>query len=59
METIERARAIAEARLPGTYDFASPVERIKAIDQAMRQYFGADNWVAVRNKLFPGLRHTA
>ena len=40
----------------GTYDFASSVGMLKAIDLAMRQYFGADDWLAIRRKLFPGLR---
>jgi hypothetical protein len=39
-----------------TYDFADPVAMIKAIDQAMRHYFAAENRVQVRNKQFPGLR---
>ena len=40
----------------GTYDFASPVGVLKAMDLAMRQYFGADNWLAIRRKFIPGLR---
>ena len=40
----------------GTYDLASSVGVLKAIDLAMRQYFGAANWLAIRRKLFPGLR---
>ena len=40
----------------GTHDFASPVEVLEAMDLAMRQYFGADDWLAIRRKLFPGLR---
>jgi hypothetical protein len=39
-----------------TYDFANPIEWVKAIDRAMRHYFGGDNWLAVRNRGFPGLR---
>jgi hypothetical protein len=42
--------------LIGTYDFGSSVEQVKAIDQAMRYYFNADHWLAIRNRLFPGLR---
>jgi hypothetical protein len=40
----------------GTYDFAGPVELVKAIDLAMRNYFGAEHWLATRNRLLPGLR---
>lgn len=40
----------------GSYDFAGPAERMKAIDLAMRQYFGTDNWLTTRNKRFPGLQ---
>lgn len=39
-----------------TYDFADPVEMVKAIDLAMRQYFGAADWPSIRNKLLPGLQ---
>lgn len=40
----------------GTWDFASSVEMLTAIDLTMRQCFGAGNWLPVRRKLFPGLR---
>jgi hypothetical protein len=43
-------------RLVDTYDFRSSVEQVKAIDRAMRHYFDADHWLAIRNRLFPGLR---
>jgi hypothetical protein len=49
------AEALTESLL-GTYDFRSSVEQVKAIDRAMRHYFNADHWLAVRNRLFPGLR---
>ncbi len=39
-----------------TYDFANSVMVMKAIDVALRQYFGAEDWLSVRNRLFPGLR---
>jgi hypothetical protein len=39
-----------------TYDFANPVLVMKAVDLALRQYFGAKDWLTVRNRLFPGLR---
>ena len=45
-----------EAGPPGTYDLAGPVERVKAIDHALRHYFDTDNWLAARERLFPGLR---
>lgn len=40
----------------GTYDSASPVEVLRAVDLAMSRYFGADDWLTIRNRLFPGLR---
>ena len=49
------AEALRES-LVGTYDFRSSVEQVKAIDRAMRYYFNADHWLAIRNRLFPGLR---
>ena len=49
------AEALRES-LVGTYDFRSSVEQVKAIDRALRHYFNADHWLAVRNRLFPGLR---
>ena len=39
-----------------TYDFANPVMVMKAVDVALRQYFGAEDWLTVRKRLFPGLR---
>ncbi len=39
-----------------TYDFANSVLVMKAVDMALRQYFGVEDWLTVRNKLFPGLR---
>jgi hypothetical protein len=56
---MENAACTAEALiegLVGTYDSRSSVEQVKAIDQALRHYFNADHWLAVRNRLFPGLR---
>jgi hypothetical protein len=49
------AEALTEG-LVGTYDSRSSVEQVKAIDQALRHYFNADHWLAIRNRLFPGLR---
>ena len=39
----------------GTYDLAGAVERVKAVDDALKHYYGADNWLAVRQKLQPGI----
>jgi len=39
-----------------SYDFAGPVEMVKAIDLAMREYFGATDWPSIRNSLLPGLQ---
>ena len=44
------------AKSAGTYDLSNPIDLVTAIDLAMRHYFGADHWVAIRNRLFPGLR---
>jgi hypothetical protein len=55
---MENTECTAEAltdRLVDTYDFRSSVEQVKAIDQALRHYFNADHWLAIRNRLFPGL----
>lgn len=41
-----------------TYDFASPVERVKAIDLAMKHYFGTRDWPVAKAREFPGLRST-
>jgi hypothetical protein len=38
------AGAVA-ASLAGTYDFGSSIAQVKAIDQAMRNYFGTDHWL--------------
>jgi len=39
-----------------TYDFANSAMVMKAVDVALRQYFGAEDWLTVRKRLFPGLR---
>ena len=39
----------------GTYDLASAVNRVKAIDEALKHYYGAENWLAARRKLQPGI----
>ncbi len=39
----------------GTYDLAGTVDRVKAVDEALKHYYGAENWLAVRQKLQPGI----
>ncbi len=39
----------------GTYDFAKPTDVVREIDRGMRVYFGAEDWLAIRRKLFPEL----
>ena len=39
----------------GTYDLAGPVDSVKAVDEALKHYYGAENWLAVRQKLQPGI----
>ena len=39
-----------------TYDFASPVEKVEAIDLTLRHYFGTKEWSAMRSRRFPGLQ---
>jgi hypothetical protein len=56
MNYIVRTAGAVAASLAGTYDFGSSVAQVKAIDQAMRNYFGTDHWLVTRNRLFPGLR---
>jgi hypothetical protein len=56
MENTVYTPEVLTASLTGTYDFGSSVEQVKAIDRAMRHYFNADHWLAIRNRLFPGLR---
>ena len=38
-----------------TYDRTSAVDRVKATDEALRHYYGAENWLTVRRKLQPGI----
>ncbi len=42
--------------IPGSWDEARPGEQMQAIDLAMRDYFGADDWLKARDKQYPGLR---
>ena len=51
-----RAMGAVGVEPEGSYDFADPVRLLKAIDLAMRQYFGAEHWLPTRNRLFPALR---
>ena len=39
-----------------TYDFVTAVEKVRAIDEALKRYYGAENWIAVRRKLQPGIK---
>ncbi len=42
----------------GTYDLANAVDRVKAIDEALKYYYGTENWLAVRRESQPGVdRH--
>ena len=36
-------------------DSATPAEQMRVIDEAMRYYFGAKDWVRERNQVLPGL----
>ncbi len=57
MNRNDPTKDMLNVKLAGTFDSASPVEVLKAVDLAMRQYFDANDWLTVRNRLFPGLRH--
>lgn len=52
----ERVTNIPRVDHVDTYDLADSVLVMRAVDLALRQYFGAEDWLMVRNKLFPGLR---
>ena len=39
----------------GTYDLSSPGRRLRAMDLAMRQYFGSADWRAARDGGLPGI----
>jgi hypothetical protein len=56
MENDRRATGPVGLEFAATYDFASRVEMVRAIDLAMRKYFDAADWLALRDRLFPGLR---
>jgi hypothetical protein len=56
MENDRRATGATSLEFVGTYDFASPVEKVRAFNLAMRLYFDAADWLALRNQLSPGLR---
>jgi hypothetical protein len=53
MESCIDTTEMLEGKAIGTYDFAGPVELVKAIDRAMRRYFGADDWLAIRGRVIP------
>ena len=39
----------------GTYDLANAVDRVKAINEALKHYYGTGNWLAERQKVQPGI----
>ena len=39
-----------------TYDIANSVMEMRAVDLALRRFFGEGDWLTGRNRLFPGLR---
>ena len=56
MVTGENVRKMPRPEHDDTYDFANSAVVMKAVDLALRQYFGVEDWLTVRNRLFPGLR---
>ena len=56
MENDRRATEAMSLGFVGTYDFASRVEMARAINLTMCNYSGTYNWLALRDRLFPGLR---
>ena len=40
----------------GTYEIANGVDRVKAINEVLKHYYGAENWLAIRRKLQPGIK---
>jgi len=42
-------------RTIGSLDHSDPHEQMKAISSALQQYFEAEDWLAERNRRFPGL----
>jgi len=56
MENDRRATESMSLDSVGTYDFASRVEMVRAINLAMCNYFDTADWLALRDRLFPGLR---
>ena len=40
----------------GSYDEATRVEQMRAINLAMRAYFGTKNWLAARQSVSPGAK---
>ena len=43
----------------GSQDHAPPVAQMQTIDAIMRFYFGAEQWLAVRNRQQPGFEHSS
>ena len=42
--------------MSGSYDDATPVEQMRAINLAMRAYFGTKNWLTARQRVTPGAK---
>lgn len=54
---IEEKRPLVEETV-GTLDHARPGEQMEAVHAALQRYFEAEDWLAERNKRFPGLFRT-
>lgn len=54
IQNVEQA-GILDQQIAGSLDAAPPPIQMKAVDVAMRHYFGADDWLNEREKSFSGL----
>jgi len=52
--TIQDKQQLATETI-GSLDHVDPQEQMKAIHSALQQYFEAEDWLAERNRRFPGL----
>ena len=54
VELQDKAEAPVRPELGGL-DAALPADMVRAFDAAMHQYFGTNDWLNERTKVFPGL----
>ena len=52
------AKTEKDLTVSGSFDHIAPIEEMRSVDEAMRLYFKAEDWLRQRNEDVPGLAKT-